>query len=51
MSIRKVGLILALLAAGLLAFKVLPRSGQLPADLEKALNEVALASRQTVKFL
>ena len=46
MSIRKVGLILVLLAAGLLPFKVVRQSGQLPADLEKALNETALASLQ-----
>ena len=47
MSIRKIGLTLVLLTAGLFAFKFLPRSGQLPADLDKALNEAALASLQT----
>ena len=47
MSIRKVGLILVLLAVVLLSFKVVRQSGHLPADLEKALNEAALASLQT----
>jgi hypothetical protein len=44
MNIRTVGLALVLLAVGLLAFKVVPRTGQLPADLEKPLSEVSLAS-------
>jgi hypothetical protein len=47
MSIRTVGLALVFLAVGLLVFKFVPRAGQLPADLEKPLNEVALASLQT----
>jgi len=47
MSIRKIGLILVLLAVGVLAFKTLPRSGQVPTDLEKVLNEPALASLKT----
>jgi hypothetical protein len=47
MSIRTVGLAVVLLAVGLLVFKFVPRAEQLRADLEKPLNEVALASLQT----
>jgi hypothetical protein len=44
MSVRRVGILLVFVAGTLLAFKIVPQRQQLPANLEQALNEQALAN-------